>query len=289
MAVAEPEGSTPPKGRPRRVVLCQHLIMTPDDVERVLAALEAGTTVTDWISALSTLFTAVVAGAALWFASGQIKEARAARDQARALEIERAQPYVVAYTEQSAATNLATELVIKNFGQTAARDVRIHLEPWPRRDHETNGDDRVGIPELPILAPGQQWRTSWSWGPDRHESDLPKRHEGELRYYGIGQDQLTSPVILDLGIYESQQWIETRSIHDVGQSLRDIQATVKKWTEGQQGLSVYTRSGDERDDVLRAQREEILRRRQTRANAAEAPRVASADEVASVEEGDPGD
>ncbi len=107
--------------------------MPTDDLDRLFAALEAGPSVTDWISAIATLLTAFIAIGALFYAAGQIKEAKAARQLASDLEVKRAQPYVVLYTEQSAATNLAIDLVIKNFGPTAATDVRVVLDPWPER------------------------------------------------------------------------------------------------------------------------------------------------------------
>lgn len=246
--------------------------MIAEYIERLIRALESGPSVTDWISTSATVVTALVAGGALWFAAAQIKEAKASRELSRALDVERAQPYVVAYTEPSAATELAIDLVIKNFGATAARDVQVTLNPWPQRDEPGAEPSDVGIPNFPILAPSQEWRTSWVWGPDRHESDLPNRHEGEVRYRGIGDKELTSPVVLDLSIYTERRWVEVRTIHDVGQSLRDIQKTIKKWTEGLAGLRVYTHSGDALDRQTAERAARLIRAGQQRQAAAdEAP------------------
>lgn len=249
--------------------------MTDENLERLIAALQADPSITDWIGAGAAVITMLIAAGALWFASAQIKEAKTARDiaqqEAKAarelsqqLEVERAQPYVVVFTEPSPASNLAVDLVLKNFGATAAHDVRLSLEPWPQRSEPGAEAADVGIPEFPILAPEQEWRTSWVWQPHREGSGLPDRHVGEVRYRGLNDSELSSPVVLDLSIYSARRWVVVRTTHDVADALRDIKSTVEKWTDGLHGLAVYTRSGDARDDRMRAdyerwQREEAER------------------------------
>lgn len=202
--------------------------MTAEELEQLLNAYTA-TSVADWLTAGSAVVTSLIAAGALIFAASQVKEAKATRELTRQLEVERAQPNVVAFTEPSSATNLAIDLVIKNFGATPAYNVRIDLEPWPQRENESGGEEeRVGIPQLAVLAPGQEWRTSWSWGPNRHGSDLPDRHEGELRYLGINRAELKSPVVLDLGIYKERTWIEVRGVHDAANALREIDKKLGK-------------------------------------------------------------
>lgn len=240
--------------------------MPADDLERLIAALEAGPSVADWIAAVSTLLTAFIAIGALFYAARQIKEAKAARELTSELEVKRAQPYVVVYTEESAATNLAIDLVVKNFGPTAATDVRVVLEPWPERTGRPEEGTRVGIPTFPVLAPGQEWRTSWVWSPERQDSGLPDRHEGFVTFLGIDDVELTSPVVLDLSIYTHREWIEVRGIHDAAQALRDIRDNQKKWTEDiHGGLNVVTRDGAAKDERQRIRMEELRRAHTDRA------------------------
>lgn len=103
---------------------------------QLIEALESPN-VADWITAGATILTLVVAVFALTYARGQVAEAQSARRQARELEKERSQPYVVAYTESSGATPAIIDLVVKNYGQTAARNVRLELDPWPVRSDGT--------------------------------------------------------------------------------------------------------------------------------------------------------
>jgi hypothetical protein len=65
--------------------------------------------------AIGTLIVAVVAARA---AFRQVAEARELRQ-------EQAQPYVAVYMEPSAATPEIVDLVIRNFGATAAHEVRL--------------------------------------------------------------------------------------------------------------------------------------------------------------------
>ena len=258
--------------------------MLTEYLERLLAALEAGPSAADWIAAVSTAITALIAGGALIFAWRQVDEAKQSRKLTRDLEIERAQPYVVAFTEESPATNLAIDLVIKNFGPTAATNVRVALDPWPERAGRHDEGARVGIPTFPVLAPGQEWRTAWVWAPDRKDSGLPERHEGTVTFLGIDDKELTSPVVLDLGVYMQREWVEVRGIHDAANALRDIRDNQKKWTEGVVGpLSVVTRDGDAKDQQERIRLTD-LRRRNDEAKEARAAAEAAAAEEAAAEE-----
>ena len=76
-------------------------------------------TAAEW-SALAGWSTAVVALIAGGVAVGQLGEARQ-------LRLEQAQPYVVAYMEPSAASTYFMDLVVRNFGTTAARSAKRAL------------------------------------------------------------------------------------------------------------------------------------------------------------------
>jgi len=227
--------------------------MIPDELEewlnRFLRALEEPT-VADWVAAIAAVLTFVIAGLALLYARRQVAEARASRSLAQELEVERAQPYVVAYTEPSGATPVIIDLVVRNYGATAATDVRISLNPWPMRRASADGKpEKVEIPDvIPVLAPGQEWRTMWDSGIARKDSDLPDRHAGKVTFRGIKGVKRESDVVLDWTIYRSRRWVEVRGIHDAAVALREMKTIMKKWNESVHGaLSVYVRDGNEKD------------------------------------------
>lgn len=207
------------------------------------AAKDGGPSPTDWISAVSTAATLVVAIVAAGIVLFQLK-------QAKRLELDKSQPYVVMYMEESISPDFI-DLVIRNYGQTAAFDVKLELNPMPTRTQE--GAEVVELPEsIPVLAPGQEWRTHWDQASERHYSALPERHEGTITYWGpkdVYKDRFISEAILDWSIYKLRRRMVKYGIHDVASSLREMTVTHKKWTEGPRGgMSVIARDGDARDE-----------------------------------------
>ncbi|MDQ0868984.1 hypothetical protein QFZ70_001457 [Arthrobacter sp. V1I9] len=207
---------------------------------------------TDWISAVSSAATLAIAILAALVAAWQLREAKKARIQTKKLELEKAQPYVVVYMEESISPEFI-DLVIRNYGQTAAFDVKLQLDPLPTRTQQDA--EVVELPEvIPVLAPGQEWRTHWDSATERYDSDLPERHEGTVTYWGprdVYKDKLTSEAILDWSIYKLRRRMVKYGIHDVASSIREMTVTHKKWTQGARGLSVIARDGDARDEKER--------------------------------------
>ena len=71
------------------------------------------------------------------------------------------------------------DVMVKNFGQTAAYNVRLYFEPWPTVMpwvHPRTGErvTRLLVPEIPVLAPGQELRTLWDRGEARAEAELDR-------------------------------------------------------------------------------------------------------------------
>lgn len=235
---------------------------------RRMTFVEGPPSVTDWISAGAAALTFVIALIALVYAYFQLKESALARKQSRELERERSQPYVVIQTDQAAAHTIL-DIVIKNYGQTAAYDVKIDIDPWPRR--AVGGDEEVEMPVvIPFLAPGQEWRTLWDGFIQRSSSELPDHHVAKVSYRGLGDQRLHTEAILDWGIYKSMQYMVTYGIHDLAKAVREMNASQKKWAEFGGGLKVVSRSGDKKDAKRRkenrryrkideAQREELKR------------------------------
>ena len=75
------------------------------------------------------------------------------------------------------------ELVVRNFGQTAAHDIRFHFVTHPTvaayEDSRFDGSPEVAELDLPselrYLAPGQEWRTVWDSAISREELGNAKK------------------------------------------------------------------------------------------------------------------
>jgi hypothetical protein len=195
----------------------------------------------------------VAAGVAVW----QVREARR-------LRAEQAQPYVAVYLEPTLAAPQMVDIVIRNFGTTAAYEVRVEINPPPQRaPREQEPPEAVWIPgEILTLVPGQEWRTFWDSGPRRNASALPHRHEVTVRCRGGTRKKQLPEVkyVLDWGAFLGRRYIETHGIHDVATSLREIRRTTESWTEGFHGLAVYSRDGDAADALHEREINEYLGR-----------------------------
>lgn len=220
---------------------------------------------TDWISAISTAATLVVATLAAGIALFQLR-------QGKKLELDKSQPYIVMTMQESISPEFI-DLVIRNYGQTAAFDVKTEISPKPKRT-QTGAED-VQLPEvIPVMAPGQEWRTHWDSANDRYSSDLPDRHEATITYSGekdIYKKPMASKAILDWSIYKSRVRMVEYGVHDLAKAVRGIRKNQEKWTENAQGsLSVYIRSGDDKDEKEHRDHQERLR--ELEADRAAAPR-----------------
>jgi hypothetical protein len=208
-------------------------------------------------SAVGTWITLLVGGVALYFAKGQLNEASLAREQTKDLELEKSQPYVVLSMEESTGPDYI-DLVLRNYGQTAAHNVRVILDPAPKRAYPA-GD--VKFPEvIPLLAPGQEWRTHWDAGSKRATAQLPQKHKGTVTYLGIKNAPQSIEVILDWSIYNSHASNVKRGLHDLAKAVMDIRDTHEGWDEEfSRGLAVHTRDGDAKDAAAAREKEEIER------------------------------
>lgn len=219
---------------------------------------------TDWISAYTGAATLVIAAIAAGIALFQLV-------QAKKLERDKSQPYVIMTMEESISPEYI-DLVIRNYGQTAAYDVRVELSPSPTRVQA--GAEVVDLPEvIPVMAPGQEWRTHWDTASDRYNSGLPDRHEGTITYSGekdVYKKHFSTTAILDWSIYKSRRLMVKYGVHDLALAVRKMSSNQQKWTEdGRGSLSVYTRSGHEKDDNLRQQYQEFLRQQEASSENAE--------------------
>lgn len=224
--------------------------MTDEQVAELVRAIQGnGPSVTDWIGALASLLTFLIAAFALWIAWGQLGEAASARRQAKKLEREKAQPYVVAYLEENVVGAEILDLVIKNFGQTAGRNIRLSFDPILNRTDNNGGDEPVELPEvISFLAPGQEWRTLFDFANVRvNRDDLPTMYKGTVTFEGIDGEEQSSDVVIDLDIYKSRIYTEILGIHHAARALRDISKNQKQWSESPHGIKVFSRDGDAKD------------------------------------------
>ncbi|WP_166906166.1 hypothetical protein [Mycobacterium sp. DL440] len=206
---------------------------------------------TDAWTALATLAqvgTVGVAGWALIYARGQVKEARETRERV-------AQPEVVVFIERDPQNWHYMDLVVKNFGQTTAYNIRIELPPlavvpWT---HPDTGEEVTSLyfpQNIAVLAPGQDWRTSWDSGIEREE------YKGELQTQFVGHvefdDKMNpdkpsyrNPISLDADMFRDSIRVTTEKGRSAEKALYEIANTLNGYTKQHSGIWAYILPGEE--------------------------------------------
>ncbi|WP_242453785.1 hypothetical protein [Mycolicibacterium sp. P9-64] len=170
--------------------------------------------------------------AALFYANRQLKKNRQ-------LKTEQIRPQVAMFMEPHPSDWHVIELVVRNFGQTAAHDVRFDfVNPPTVAIYEDNVYDatpevaELDLPsELPFLAPGQEWRTVWDSAISREQlgGAIRSRFDGTLTYFDAPRpekgkresrfwnkrQEFESKVLLDWATLQPVQRLELLTTHDL--------------------------------------------------------------------------
>lgn len=154
----------------------------------------------------------------------------------RRVAAEQTRPHVGVLMEPHAADWHVIELVVKNFGQTAAYNIEFSFTNPPTVAEYENAADGYAdvVPlqlpgELPVLAPGQEWRMVWDSALDRAEigSGIESRFAGTVIYYDRPETPrgwrfwerdrraLRTDVVLDWDALPPVQRIELMTTHDL--------------------------------------------------------------------------
>lgn len=148
--------------------------------------------------------------------------------EARRLRIEQAQPQIVAYLEQDPDIPDVVEIVIGNFGTTAAHDVVVSTDVPVR----TTAASAAGEPEVvPLpsrfatLAPGQRWRTAWDFGTVRSKHPVlaqENRVTFWFDYEGVDGKPVRNESDLDWAEVAARWWTEKKTVHHAAMQLVEI-------------------------------------------------------------------
>jgi hypothetical protein len=154
--------------------------------------------------------------------------------------------------EQSPTAAHIIEIAFRNFGSTAARNVDVRSTPRLRRTDGTGGVQDVWVPEvIPILAPGQEWRTFWDDGPLRlacAELKGEDAHTIDISYDGVDRTgRQTTTSVLDWAAHRGRLFVHAKTIDDAATALHDISKSIANWSDSPNGLSVFTRDGGAKD------------------------------------------
>jgi hypothetical protein len=218
----------------------------------------AGMSAGAW-TAVAAWLAVVVGIAALVYAWRQYQRAR---DDAAELM----QPNVAMFMEPSASDWHLVELVVKNFGRTAAYGIRFEFAnpPTVGKYESAYEDEYVDIAELnlpaeiPYLAPTQEWRIVWDSALDRRElgEAIGSRFHGALTYYDEpkpdgnrdSRNEFRSTAVLDWGTLHPVERLQLLTTHDLARQEKQKLELLRNL------LTYYHYAANEsREEVLRTE------------------------------------
>ncbi len=146
-----------------------------------------------------------------------IREMRLSRE-------EQAKPKVVCYFEHNKTSTRSYDFVIKNYGHSAAFNVRLDFSP-PLKRYRPSKFDPVKEKTFKIMAPGYEWRTFWDSFPGAVESLMPDEFTANVSYdWDNPQKHETCEVRFDIKSLMGKMWLGETTI---GDSLQEIAENVK--------------------------------------------------------------
>ena len=143
-------------------------------------------------------------------ASATSKAARASEKSLCEMKLSReehAKPKVVCYFEHNSTSRRTYDLVIKNYGNSAAFNVSLVFSPPLERYGQTK---ILPVEEktFKIMAPGYEWRTFWDSFPDSDGLSMPDEFLANVSYEGDNpRKPEKSEVSFDIKSQMGMKWI----------------------------------------------------------------------------------
>lgn len=210
-------------------------------------------TMTDWLAAIGTDATAIVAIGAAVVAYWAVKESRKLReDQAR--------PFVVMTLEPSGASRHFLDLVVRNHGKTVAHDVQFSFDEPLRSTNDSTGyalaDVKFLHDGIATLAPGAEYRVMFDSIPARHDANrrgaaLPDSYNVTVHYTNRNGEALhPEKYVLDSALSRSAPYAQEYKLHDLVSEVIRLRETCETFEALKQPRIIEktfrTRDPDER-------------------------------------------
>ena len=155
------------------------------------------------------------------------KAARASEKSIREMRLsreEQAKPKVVCYFEHNERRRQTYDLVIRNYGDSAAFNVSLVFSPQLERYGATKLPPLKGK-TFQIMAPGYEWRTFWDSFPGSDTSLMPDEFIASVSYdWDEPQKHETHDVRFDIKSLMGRTWLPESTVED---SLQEIAEGVK--------------------------------------------------------------
>lgn len=201
----------------------------------------------DAVAAWAQWATAGIALGAAWFARGQVLEARRTRERVSA-------PDVVAYIDHNPKNWQWFDLVVKNFGQTPAYNVRLKVPPLPIPPYsDPDTGKRIAHLYIPgsiaVLAPGQEWRTLWNSLTNLDQNEPPWQFVGSVEFDQSitgGKPLPPNPISLDANMFWNMlRFADDNAAQKIADNIAAVASTLASYNSIHDGIWVYTVPADD--------------------------------------------
>lgn len=189
------------------------------------------------VTALATVVSTIILGAAAVFARRQVREARLVREA-------QFRPFVGVDFDVASHPPFIY-LVISNLGPVMARDVSFSFDPELSSSFDEEpieggpprfADLKLFREGLPTLPPGKEVRVLFdSW---IQRGDRPDAYAVRIAYQGERSRRYEDEIRLDLAPFLYLRRVERRGLHDIHGELERIRKELHKWTAPAGGLRV---------------------------------------------------
>lgn len=126
---------------------------------------------------------------------------------------------------------------------------------------------------MPTLAPGKTIPVLFDSFISR-KSPYPDAHTVRISYDGDDDRHYEDTILLDLGVYRNIQYVKRYNVHDIHAEVKQINATIKKWSSSFGGLKVLSPTDEDKEHEDReSSRAERLRLHEEAVRQAEAAKA----------------
>ena len=136
---------------------------------------------------------------------------------------------------------------VRNIGETTAFDVRIEVDPEPKRDVDGKEEIRFLQEGVASIPPGGELSTLvCPWEELKRQCD-ELFFEGKVKYERRNGTVYEEPFKIDLSAHEDLIHFEKKTVHDVAKMLKKFRRDFRKILRGSKRIyvSAITESGDE--------------------------------------------
>lgn len=144
---------------------------------------------------------------------------------------------------------------VRNIGETTAFDIRIGVEPMPKRDNKEKEEIGFLVDGIASLPPGGELSTlvcRWEHLKQQNEELF---FEGKVRYRSRNGDTYEEPFKIDLSAHEDLVQFRKKTVHDVADAMEKLRKDFRKVLRGSERIAVRAISESDYQEKQKRKRE----------------------------------